>query len=386
MISLLSKIFIKNHGLFSDQKVRRSYGTLCSAVGIFLNLVLFGIKLFAGLLSGSVAILADAVNNLSDAGSSLVTLLGFKIAAKKPDASHPFGHGRSEYIAGLIVSFLIITMGFELLKSSVSKIVSPESIIFSPISLAILAISVFIKLYMAYYNRKIGKKIASSAMRATAADSASDALSTLVVLVSMLIFRFFDINVDAWCGLLVSIFIFAAGIRSAAETISPLLGQRADPETAQKIEEIAMSFPQTLGIHDLIVHDYGGGRTVASVHVEVDACGNFLSLHDAIDNMEKTICEKLGCIITIHMDPIVTDDPELCEIKEIISQFLDKKYPGVLTHDFRMVRGDTHTNVIFDAVIPFEMKENEVAEALKRAVNEYNSSYFAVVNTERQYS
>ncbi len=386
MITLLSKLFIKNYVCTTDPKVRQGYGTLCSVTGILLNLMLFGVKLFAGTLAGSVAIFADAFNNLSDAGSSLVTLLGFKIAAKKPDASHPFGHGRSEYIAGLIVSFLIIIMGFELFKGSVGKILSPESITFSYLSAAILGISVAVKLYMAYYNHSIGKKIASAAMRATGADCISDALSTLVVLVSMFVFKFSGLNIDAWCGVLVSFFIFAAGIRSAAETISPLLGQQADPETVIAIEKTVMSFPQALGIHDLIVHDYGGGRTIASLHVEVDANGDFLTLHDTVDNMERLISENLNCIVTVHMDPIVTDDPELSEIKAVVNEYLSKKYPSVMTHDFRMVRGDTHTNVIFDAVVPFDIKETELAENLKRTVNEYNSCYFAVINIDRKYS
>ncbi len=386
LISLLSRLFIKNRKDLSDAKVRNSYGILCSVFGIFLNLLLFAIKIFAGTVSGSVAITADAINNLSDAGSSIVTLLGFKIAAKKPDKDHPFGHGRSEYIAGLIVSFLIVHMGFELLRSSFAKILSPADISISYVSIVILSVSIAIKLYMAFYNRIIGKRINSTSMRATGADSISDALSTSVVLVSMLIFRFFEVNIDAYCGVFVSLFIFVAGIRSATETISPLLGQLADPDTVKKIEGIVNSYPETLGIHDLIVHDYGGGKIIASLHVEVDASSDMVEMHDAIDNMEREICEKICCIATIHMDPIITNDKELIDVKEEIVRFLGTKYPSVMTHDFRMVRGETHTNIIFDAVVPFDINDEAVTEDLKRAINEYNSKYFAVINVDRHFS
>ena len=386
MIKLLSEIFIKNHNDLSDPKVRHSYGILCSVLGIFLNLILFGIKFFAGILTGSVAITADAINNFSDAGSSVVTLLGFKIAAKKPDRDHPFGHGRSEYIAGLIVSFLIVHMGFELFRSSVSKIITPGEIKFSYLSAAILIISVVIKLYMAFYNRNVGKKINSSSMRATGADSISDAMSTFVVLAAMLIFKFTGANIDGYCGVLVSLFILIAGIRSAAETISPLLGQQADPETVGQIESIVNSYPECLGIHDLIVHDYGGGKIIASLHVEVDSSADIIKIHDAIDNMERTICEKICCIATIHMDPIITDDPELCSVKDAINGFLSERYPTVMTHDFRMVRGETHTNIIFDAVVPFDVNDHQLCEDLRRAINEINSKYFAVINIDREYA
>ena len=387
MINLLSRIFIKNRNAYSDAKVRIMYGTLCSIVGILLNVLLFAFKFFAGIISGSVAVTADAFNNLSDAGSSIITLLGFKISAKKPDSSHPFGHGRSEYIAGLIVSFLIILMGFELGKGSVEKIISPENVVFSPLVITILAVSVAVKFYMAFYNRLKKKKIDSSAMHAASIDSISDAVATAFVLFSMFFYKYTNINIDPYCGLLVSLFILTAGIRAANETISPLLGKSADPDMVKKIEEIVKSLPEVIGMHDLIAHDYGNGRQIISLHVEVDADGDFIGLHDVIDNIERRLSDELSCIATIHMDPIVRSDTELSDVKNMICDYLATTYPNVTTHDFRMVRGNTHTNVIFDAVIPFDEKDpGKIIEDLKRRINEYNSKYFAVINADRKYS
>lgn len=386
MITLLAKLFIKNRHDYSDHSTRVAYGTICAITGIILNFLLFAIKLFAGTLSASVAITADAFNNLSDAASSVVTLMGFKLAAKMPDADHPFGHGRSEYIAGLIVSFFIILMGFELGKSSVEKLVTPAEIKFSYISAAILAVSVAVKLYMVFYNRSIGKKIGSVTMNAYAVDSISDSVSTAVVLISMIFCKATGINIDPYCGILVSVFIFVAGIRAAKETISPLLGEHADPEIVNQIDQIVMSYPEAMGIHDLIVHNYGNGSLIVSLHVEVSAEGDILTMHDAIDNMEKEIGEKLHCMATIHMDPIVSSNPELDAVKEMITNYIAEHHKNVSIHDFRMVKGQTHTNIIFDVVIPFEEKDPaRIAEDLKVAVNSYNSSYFAAINIDRTY-
>ncbi|MBR5527787.1 MAG: cation transporter [Clostridia bacterium] len=386
MITLLAKIFIKNHNNYSDSTTRTAYGTLCAITGIILNFLLFVFKLLAGMISGSVAVTADAVNNLSDSASSVVTLMGFKISAKKPDADHPFGHGRSEHIAGLIVSFFIILMGFELAKSSFSKLLHPEDIKFSYLTVLILVVSVAVKLYMTFYNRAVGKKICSPTMYASATDSISDSISTAVVLLSMLFYKFTSINIDPYCGILVSLFVFTAGIRSALETISPLLGEQADPKVTEKIESIVMSYPEALGIHDMIVHNYGNGSLIVSLHVEVSADGDILTMHDAIDNMEKEIGEKLCCLATIHMDPVVSSNPELDAVKEAVCAFIDKNYKNVSIHDFRMVKGQTHTNIIFDVVIPFDEKDpSKIVEALKVTVNGYNSTYFAAINVDRSY-
>lgn len=387
MITLLSRLFIRNSRDYQNAAVRTSYGVLCGAVGIFFNLILFCAKFFAGTLSGSVSITADAFNNLSDAASSVVTLIGFKLSEKKPDSSHPFGHGRIEYIAGLIVSFLILLMGWQLAQSSVSKIFSPEPIEFSALSIVILSLSIAVKLYMALYNRAVGKKIRSAAVSAAATDSISDAVATLVVLIAMLVSYGTSVNIDAYCGLLVSIFILIAGIRAARETVSPLLGQPADPETVNQIREIVRSFPEAIGIHDLVVHDYGSCRRMVTLHVEVDADGDILAMHDAIDNMERTISRKLSCETTIHMDPVVQNDTELEDVRRYIEEYVRSEHRELHIHDFRMVKGNTHTNVIFDIVLPYSEKNpGEIVEDLKRKINEYDSRYFAVINVDSQYT
>lgn len=386
MITFLARLLIPDYRDYTSARVRTAYGVLCGLTGIFLNLCLFALKLFAGLISGSVAVTADAFNNLSDAGSSAVTLIGFKLAEKKPDSSHPFGHGRIEYISGMIVSFLILLMGYELAQSSVQKILSPEPVTFSYLTAGILAVSIGVKLYMSLYNRGIGKKIRSSAMSATATDSISDAIATTVVLISMIVSRFTAVNIDPYCGLLVSVFILIAGIKSARETISPLLGEKADPEAVEEIHRIVMSFPEAIGMHDLVIHDYGCGRRMVSLHVEVDAGGDILDMHDAIDNMERAISHKLSCEATIHMDPIVQDNPELDAVRQYVEEYLRAENLDLKIHDFRMVKGQTHTNIIFDIVIPFTEKHPaQLVENLKRKVNEYNSSYFAVINADAQY-
>lgn len=387
MITLLSRLFIRNHKDYADAQVRCAYGVLCGSVGIVLNIGLFALKFFAGILCGSVAVTADAFNNLSDAASSAVTLIGFKLSEKKPDFSHPFGHGRIEYVAGLIVSFLILLMGFQLGDDSIQKLFVPNQVQFSYLTAIILLVSIFVKLYMSFYNRSIGKKIQSAAMGATAADSISDTVSTTVVLVTMLFSRHTDFPIDAVCGLLVSVFILITGIRSTRDTVSPLLGQRPEPETVEEIRRIVLSFPEAIGLHDLVIHDYGCCRRMVTLHVEVDAKGDILAMHDAIDIMERTLAQKLSCEATIHMDPIVQDDPELKAIRRHVEEYVKAQGQNLQIHDFRMVKGQTHTNVIFDIVIPFSEKEpDRIVENLKRLVNEYNSHYFAVINADTQYS
>lgn len=303
MITILSRLFIPNRENTSDPKVRRSYGMLSSILGICLNIILFLGKYIAGVQCGSIAIMSDAFNNLSDAGSSIITLIGFQFAGMKPDANHPFGHGRIEYISGFIVSMAIILMGFELGKSSIEKILHPEEIDTSLLSIFILLASIGIKLYMNFYNRRIGRKIDSAAMRATATDSLSDAIATSFVLLAILVMRFTGVNVDGWCGVAVACFILFAGYSAARETLSPLLGNPPDPELVQKIHQIVMSHPEIVGMHDLIVHDYGPGRIMVSLHGEVQGDGDIFALHDKIDLIERELSEKLGCEATIHMDP-----------------------------------------------------------------------------------
>ncbi len=387
MITLLSKIFIKQGEDMGSAKVRGIYGTICGIMGIFLNILLFAIKLFAGILSGAISIMADAFNNLTDAGSSVITLLGFRMSEQKPDKHHPFGHGRIEYLSGLIVSMLIILVGFELGKSSVEKMISPEAVSFSVLTVIILIVSIIIKAYMAFYNFSVGKKISSSAMKATGTDSLSDCVATSAVLICLLISKFFDVNIDAYCGLAVAAFILFSGIRSAKETIDPLLGEPPSAEFINKISSIVFSHKGVEGIHDLIVHDYGPGRTMISLHAEVSASADLLATHDMIDNIEKDLREKLNCDAVIHMDPIITDDAVTLEVKEKIDALVKCIDRNLNIHDFRMVAGPTHTNVIFDLVVPFDEKKSndEIIENVQTIVKTIDKSYFAVVNIDRSY-
>lgn len=387
MISLLAKCFIKNSADVTSPAVRQAYGVLCGMVGILLNVLLFALKLLAGTLSGSIAVTADAFNNLSDAGSSVITLLGFKLAGQKPDPEHPFGHGRLEYISGLIVSLVILLMGAELAKSAVEKIVHPEAVELSLLTASILLASILVKLYMYCYNRAVGKKIGSAAMEATAADSLSDCAATLAVLLATLIGHFTGARIDGWCGIVVAALVLLAGFRAAKDTISPLLGQPPAPEFVARIEEIVMSSPSVQGIHDLVVHDYGPGRVMISLHAEVPAHGDILVLHDEIDSIEQELRRSLGCAATIHMDPIVTDDAQTAQLRAEVEQLVRGVDAGISIHDFRMVTGPTHTNLIFDAVVPYtsRLSDREAEQAIREAVHAFDPHYFAVVQIDRSY-
>lgn len=387
MFGLLSKIFIKNRDDLENPAVRRAYGILSGTLGIVLNILLFAGKLTAGLISGSVAIVADALNNLSDAGSSVITLIGFRMAGQKPDKGHPFGHGRIEYISGLIVSMLIILMGFELGKSSVGKIISPGETEFSVVAAVILAVSVLVKLYMCCYNGKVGKKISSTAMKATATDSLGDCISTMVVLICMFITKFTSFDLDGICGAAVALFIFISGLRAAKETINPLLGVPPTDEFVDEIGETVMSHKGVLGFHDLIVHDYGPGRRMISLHAEVPADEDLLKTHDMIDNIEKELSAKLGCDAVIHMDPIETDDKITMEAREKIAELVKIIDERVTIHDFRMVTGPTHTNVIFDIVVPYDVKrtEDEIRRDIERMVKTLDENYYATVHVDKSF-
>lgn len=387
MIELLSRIFIKNRDKVNDPAVRRAYGTLCSVYGIFLNVLLFAGKYFAGVLSGSVAIVADAFNNLSDAGSSVISLLGFAIAGKKPDLDHPFGHGRAEYLAGLLLSALIVVMGVELGKSSIEKIISPEPVEAALLPALILLASILVKFYMSLYNKAVGKKINSPSMEATATDSLSDCIATTVVLLSMGISYFFHVNVDGWAGLLVAAFIIFAGYNAMRDTLSPLLGKAPDPELVKEIEETALSHPEIVGIHDLIIHDYGPGRGFVSLHAEVNGKGEIFELHDAVDQAEREIREKFGILATIHMDPIDCDNEQLNQLRDAVADKLTEIDPRIKIHDFRMVPGPTHTNLIFDALVPADLKasDGELSRRIADLVHRSWKKYYAVVDIDRSY-
>ena len=387
MISLFARLFLKPEGR-DETALRKGYGILCGAVGIGLNILLFAGKFFAGTIAGSIAITADAFNNLSDAGSSFVTLLGFQLAGQKPDSDHPFGHGRIEYLSGLAVSMLIILMGFELAKSSLDKILHPAPVDSSWLVIAILCVSICVKLYMAFYNRSLGKKLNAPAMLATAADSLSDSIATTAVLIATLVGRFSGLMIDGWCGILVAAFILWSGFNAAKDTVNPLLGTPPTHEFVEQIKELVMAHPAIIGIHDLIVHDYGPGRVMISLHAEVSASENVLDLHDEIDNVESELREKLGCEAVIHMDPIVTDDGVTKETRERVAALVHCIDDEISIHDFRMVAGPSHTNVIFDAVVPygFRLTDSEVEEKIKSAVRTLDGNYFAVVKVERSYT
>ena len=387
MIRLLARIFIKNHKNTEDAAVRHSYGVLSGAVGIFFNICLFTVKFFAGMISGSVAITADAFNNLSDAGSSVVTMVGFKMAGQKPDPEHPFGHGRIEYVTGLVVSMIIILMGVELLKSSYDKIRHPELPVLTPLVAGILIISIVVKLYMYHYNTSLGEKFASSAMKATAMDSFTDSVATLTVLACSLIGYYTGLCIDGWCGLAVSFFVLYAGISSAKDTIDPLLGSKPSREYVKAIEKFVMSYDEVIGIHDLVVHDYGPGRVMISLHAEVSADRNILDVHDTIDNIERRINETLGCQCVIHMDPVVTGDEMTNRMKrlaELIAKSVDERFT---IHDFRMVKGPSHTNLIFDVVAPFDcrLSEEEIKNTIKSKVESLPGNHYAVIEVDRPY-
>lgn len=385
MITILSNIFIKNKDQYQNPNTRSAYGKLCGGFGIFLNICLFIGKLIAGLLCNSIAIIADAVNNLSDAASSAITLIGFKISEQKPDKDHPYGHGRVEYIAGLLISIAIVFMGFELIKSSFEKIIHPQEMACDMITVAILVASILVKIYMFSYNRSIGKKIESVVMSATATDSLSDTIATFVVLLSTLIYQFTSLNIDAYCGVLVGLFILYSGCNAAKETISPLLGQPPKTEFVDQIKDLVMSHEEILGIHDMIVHDYGPGRIMASLHAEVDSKGNIMEIHDLIDRIENEIQEQCNCQAVIHMDPILVNDPYTDELKEKVRKMIDELDPNIHFHDFRVVKGPTHTNIIFDIVLPFDYqyKDEYVVDFIRNKLSALEGNFNGVINIDK---
>jgi len=385
MITLLSKLIIKNYKEFENPNVRLKYGILCGAVGILFNILLFTGKLIAGTLTGSIGITADAFNNLSDAGSSTITLVGFRLSGTKADKEHPFGHGRFEYIAGLIVSMAILLMGFELGKTSIDKIIHPEAVTFSYLAVAVLIVSILTKLYMFIYNRGIGKKIDSPAMRATAMDSFSDVAATSMVLLSMLIGKWTGLKIDGYSGLLVALFICYTGIRAAKETVSPLLGQSPTQEFVEKIQNIVLEQDGVIGVHDLVVHDYGPGRRMISLHAEVPADGNLILLHDAVDNLEKLLRNECGCEAVIHMDPVEMNNTETNRLRTETRAILAQIDERLTLHDFRVVSGPTHTNLVFDVVVPFgfSMTDEAVRSAISERIHTLEGNCYAVIDIDK---
>lgn len=387
MISLLSKFFIKDNKNYEDATVREKYGLLCGFVGIFINIVLFTFKFLTGRLVNSIAITADAFNNLSDAGASVVSLVGIKLANKKPDPDHPFGHGRMEYMTSLVVAMAILLTGYELLKSSIDSIRNPEPVTISAATIIVLIAAICGKLYMYLYNRKTGKRINSAVLMATAADSISDCLATLAVLIATIVGGKTGLLIDGYCGLLVTIFVLRAGYETAKETIASLLGQPPEKEFVDEINDIVMSHKIVKGIHDLVVHDYGPGRVMITLHAEVPSTMNIMEIHDEIDNIEFELRKKLKCEATIHMDPIDSENENVVNSRKLVSDIAKEIDSSFSVHDFRMVPGKTHTNLIFDVVIPFAYKKSdeEVKNLIQDKVKEYNQNYFCVINVDKSY-
>ena len=387
MTERLVRRFIPDWENVGDPAVRERYGLLSGAVGIFLTLLLSAGKMLAGLLTGSIAVTADAFNNLSDAGSSVVTLVGFKLAGQKADDGHPFGHGRIEYLAGLVVSLLILMVGVELGKSSIEKILHPEAVDFSVLSVIILAASILVKLWMCLFNRKLGRRIDSAAMEATATDSLSDVVATSAVLAGTLVGGLTGVSIDGWIGAVVAIFILRAGWGAAKDTIDPLLGTAPDPALVKGIQELVMSHKQVVGMHDLVIHDYGPGRRMCSFHAEVPQNADIMEAHDAIDHIEREIFEKYGVETTAHMDPIATEDEEVNRLRDQVRELV-KEVDGEMTiHDFRVTKGPFHTNLIFDVLVPRRCKltDEEIVRQITERVQTLDSAYYAVLQLDRAY-
>lgn len=385
---LLSRIFVKDYQNTSSPQVRGRYGTMVSVVGVILNLVLFASKFAVGTLFGSVAIRADGINNLSDAGSQIISFLSFRISAKPADREHPFGHARIEYFASTIVSFLVLFIGVDLLKESVGKIFTPAPPERSLVAVFVLVGSILVKLWMSLFNRRIGKKINSPVMLATATDSLSDVLSTTAVLVSVLlplIFPSFSFNIDAYMGVFVAILILIAGWKLLMDAKNAILGGPAPKETVAQINRIIAEYPEALGVHDLVVHNYGPGHIIVSLHVEVDGRQDIFRSHDVIDTIEQRLRRECGIQATIHMDPIVTDDEQINAVRAEVLEAVQSVDPSLGIHDFRFVAGPTHTNLIFDVTVPFENKlsNEEIRRAIADRVSLVNPSYFTVITVDR---
>ena len=387
MTDFLVRHLIRDYKNVQDPAVRERYGVLSGGVGIFLNLLLSLGKFLAGVLTGSIAVTADAFNNLSDAGSSVVTLVGFKLAGQKADDGHPFGHGRIEYLAGLLVSLLILMVGVELGKSSIEKIIHPEDVTFSLVTVVILICSILVKLWMSLFNRKLGKRINSAAMQATATDSLSDVVATSAVLAGTLIGHFAQVSIDGWIGVVVAIFILRAGWEAVKDTLNPLLGTAPEPELVNAIQQLVLSHEQVVGMHDLVIHDYGPGLRMCSFHAEVPEDENIMAAHDAIDHIEREIQEKFGIETTAHMDPIATGDSEVTRLRDQVRDLVKEIDEDMSIHDFRVTRGPLHTNLIFDVVVPHRcrLKDEEIQERITQAVRDVVPDCYVVLQLDRSY-
>lgn len=389
MTDFLVRHFVKNYEQTDSLPVRTAYGVLSGIVGILCNILLFAVKFMTGTALHSVSVTADAFNNLSDAGSSVIGLIGVKLAEKPADAEHPFGHGRIEYIAALIVAFLVIEVGFSFFKESLDKILHPAALNFQPVALLILGLSIGVKLWMNVFNRKLGKRINSQVMLATAADALGDAVTTSVTILSILVSHFARLNIDGFVGILVALLVIWAGIGIARDTLEPLIGAAPDPELCTKIIRMVESYDGILGTHDLIVHSYGPGRSMASIHAEVPRTADIVEVHEIIDTIEREVHQKLGLFLVIHMDPLETGNGEVITVRNEIEALLSSIDPRLSIHDFRMVNGKKRVNLLFDLVVPYSY-DKQAQETLRREIQEkisdLDKQYQCVITIEKSFS
>jgi cation diffusion facilitator family transporter len=389
LVNFLIKRFVKNHEKTADNDVRQAYGYLVGFVGIFANVLLFAGKLSVGLVINSIAVMADAINNLSDASSSVITLVSFKVTNKPADREHPFGHGRIEYISALIVSFLVILVGFEFIKSSFERIMNPVAVKFDWITFILLSLSIALKVWLSFFNKKIGGAIGSKAMEATAMDSISDVITTSVVLLSLILSIWITFPIDGYIGILVALFIMYSGINLTKDTLNPLLGEAPEEEFVTDIINMTLSYEGVIGVHDIIVHNYGPNRGVVSLHAEIPANMDIMAAHDIIDRAEQEISQELGIHLVMHMDPINVDDKVVQKVHQQIIEVLTEFGMELSIHDFRMVGDDNHCNVIFDMVIPHEVKvcdEKRVAKDISEAIKEKYPQFNPVITIDRSYA
>lgn len=389
MTGFLVKKFVPDSENLQSAEVRTAYGMLSSIVGILCNALLFLAKLIVGIVINSVSVMADAFNNLSDAASSVISLVGVKIAARPSDKDHPFGHGRAEYISALLVAFVILEVGLSCIKSSFEKIFSPEAVNFSYISIAILVGSMLVKLWLSFFNRKLAKKTNSSVIKATATDSLNDVMVTGATVASILIFEFFEINLDGYIGIIVAILIFVSGINIIKDTVKPLIGEAPDPEICNALVEKVLSYDGIVGTHDLVIHSYGPSRSMASIHAEVPSDIDILFAHETIDRIERDVQSEMGIFLVIHMDPIEVDNAVVDSSREVVIDVIASLDCGVTMHDFRMVSGEGQTNLIFDIVVPHSFSDREaedIAQRIKTAVNEKNNTWQCVITVDRSYT
>lgn len=387
MTRLLLRLFVKDHGNTSDASVREAYGKLSGITGIAVNLLMFFIKITAGVLAGSISIIADAFNNLSDSGSAIVTLIGFKISGKPADAGHPYGHARMEYVSGLIVSIAVMFVGLELFLNSVRKILEPEGLLLSWLVVFILAISMLLKLWLCLFYRKLGRAIGSETVSAAAVDSRNDILATSAVLAALLVSGLTRYNIDGWMGAAVAVFITVSGIRLIKDTVSPLLGMAPSREMVDRIYKKIMSYDGIVGLHDLTVHNYGVDKYFASVHCEVSADQDIMVSHDIIDNIERDFLKDLGIHLVIHLDPVITDDERINKLKSNVESLVKDISPEISIHDFRVFFGITHSKLIFDIVVPYGFKygDDELVRILSEKIMEMDKSCRSVITVDHHY-